>query len=237
MLARFHLTYANVIATIALFIAIGGASAFAASQFGKNTVGTSQIKNNSVTKTKIKKNAVVTAKIRGAAVTTKKIKNDAVTGAKVNESSLSTVPSAQVANTLLPSEEWHPVGARGEPPFEGTWRNLVYSASDIHGIGGNDRAAFLKDSAGVVYLKGDVTGGPSPSGPVFTLPSGYVPNNNEFLVPVLCPAPSCTSTVVPLVIQTRSFQKNAAAYVEVLGGNSAILDGVSFPAWVPPNGS
>ena len=36
---RPKLTYANVVATLALFVAVGGASAFAASQLGKNTVG------------------------------------------------------------------------------------------------------------------------------------------------------------------------------------------------------
>ena len=55
---RPRLTYANVVATLALLIAIGGASAFAASQLGKNTVGTKQLKKNSVTTAKIKKQAI-----------------------------------------------------------------------------------------------------------------------------------------------------------------------------------
>jgi hypothetical protein len=61
------LTYANVVATLALFIAIGGASAFAASQLGKNTVGTKQLKNNAVSAAKIKNGAVTQAKISSAA--------------------------------------------------------------------------------------------------------------------------------------------------------------------------
>ncbi len=40
---RVKLTYANVVATLALFIAIGGASAFAASQLAKNSVGTKDL--------------------------------------------------------------------------------------------------------------------------------------------------------------------------------------------------
>jgi hypothetical protein len=51
---RPKLTYANVVATLALFIAVGGASAFAASQLGKNSVGTKQLKNNAVTSPKVK---------------------------------------------------------------------------------------------------------------------------------------------------------------------------------------
>jgi hypothetical protein len=38
------LNYENVLATLPLFIAIGGASAFAASQLGKNSVGSKQLK-------------------------------------------------------------------------------------------------------------------------------------------------------------------------------------------------
>lgn len=71
-----RLSYANVMATVAVFIALGGAS-YAAFKLPKNSVGTKQLKNN--------------------AVTTAKIKNDAVTGAKVQESSLGTVPSAASA--------------------------------------------------------------------------------------------------------------------------------------------
>ena len=36
-----QLTYANAVATLALFIAIGGASAFAATQLAKNTAPSS----------------------------------------------------------------------------------------------------------------------------------------------------------------------------------------------------
>jgi hypothetical protein len=71
---RKRLTYANVMASIAVFLVLGGGAAFAAGKLAKNSVGTKQLKNN--------------------AVTTKKIKNNAVTGAKVKESSLGEVPSA-----------------------------------------------------------------------------------------------------------------------------------------------
>jgi hypothetical protein len=81
---RKRLTYANVMSSIAVFLVLGGGAAFAASQLGKNSVGTRQLKKNAVTKAKIKRNAVTTAKIR----------NGAVTGAKVNAATLGTVPNA-----------------------------------------------------------------------------------------------------------------------------------------------
>jgi hypothetical protein len=92
---REKLTYANVMASLAVFLILGGATAWAA--LGKNTVGTKQLKNNAVTTKKLKNNAVTSAKIKGNAVTTAKIKNGAVTGAKVNVGTLGTVPSATSA--------------------------------------------------------------------------------------------------------------------------------------------
>ncbi len=48
-----RLTYANVVATIALFIALGGATAFAATQLAKNSVGAKQLKKGAVTPVKL----------------------------------------------------------------------------------------------------------------------------------------------------------------------------------------
>lgn len=50
---RSRLTYANAIATLALFLALGGGAAYAASQLGKSTVGTKQLKRNAVTGAKV----------------------------------------------------------------------------------------------------------------------------------------------------------------------------------------
>jgi hypothetical protein len=55
-----HLTFANVVAALALFIALGGAS-YAALRLPKNSVSTRQIKNNAVTGPKIKTGAVDTS--------------------------------------------------------------------------------------------------------------------------------------------------------------------------------
>ena len=87
---RPKLTYANVTATLALIIAVGGASALAATQLAKNSVGTRQLK----------KNAVTTAKIRKQAVTAAKVKKGTLTGAQINASTLGTVPVAANAQAL-----------------------------------------------------------------------------------------------------------------------------------------
>jgi hypothetical protein len=86
---RKRITYANVMSSIAVFLVLGGATAYAAKKIGSN-----EIKGNSITTGKIKKNAVTASKIKKNSITTDKIRNGAVTGAKVNVSTLGTVPSA-----------------------------------------------------------------------------------------------------------------------------------------------
>jgi hypothetical protein len=55
---RSKLTYANVIATLALFLALGG-GAWAATTLPKNSVGSSQLKNGAVTGGKVKNGSLV----------------------------------------------------------------------------------------------------------------------------------------------------------------------------------
>ena len=73
---RERLTYANVMATVAVFIALGGAS-YAAIRVPKNSVGTKQIRKDAVNGTKVKDNTL--------------------TGKDVDERSLGTVPHADSA--------------------------------------------------------------------------------------------------------------------------------------------
>jgi hypothetical protein len=87
---RKRLTYANVMSSIAVFLILGGASAFAAKKIGSN-----QLKANSITTGKIKKEAVTTAKI----------KKNAVNGSKVDEATLGEVPSATRATTAANAEK------------------------------------------------------------------------------------------------------------------------------------
>jgi hypothetical protein len=55
-------TYANVVATLALFVALAGGTAFAATQLPKNSVGSKQIKKAAVTPAKLSKAAKSTLK-------------------------------------------------------------------------------------------------------------------------------------------------------------------------------
>lgn len=75
---RPKLSYANIVATLALFIALGG-GAYAASQLPKNSVGSKQLKNNSVT---------------GA-----KVRDGSITGQDVDAGTIGVVPSSAHAIT------------------------------------------------------------------------------------------------------------------------------------------
>jgi hypothetical protein len=63
---RFRPSPALVVASIALFVALGG-GAYAALKIPKNSVGTKQLKNNAVTSKKLAKGAVTSAKFASGA--------------------------------------------------------------------------------------------------------------------------------------------------------------------------
>jgi hypothetical protein len=77
-----RLTYANVIATLALFLALGGGAVWAANKQAAK-VGTGKLKPNAVTAGKIKANAVTSSKIRENAVTNAKIREGSVNFGKL----------------------------------------------------------------------------------------------------------------------------------------------------------
>jgi hypothetical protein len=93
-----RLTYANVIASLALFLALGGGAVWAASHKA-NQIGTGKLKQNAVTAGKIKPNAVTTSKIRDNAVTNSKLREGAVSYAKIAAGTnvVATATSSSVA--------------------------------------------------------------------------------------------------------------------------------------------
>jgi hypothetical protein len=119
------LTYANVMATVAVFIALGGAS-YAATRLPKNSVGTRQLK----------KGAVSTAKIMDQAITAAKIQNGALTGAQINASTLGAVPDASHATSAV-----HAATADSA-----THAATAASAADAATLDGRNASDFAPDS-------------------------------------------------------------------------------------------
>ena len=132
------LSYANVTSTLALVVALTGATAYAATKLPDRSVGEFQLRPGAVTAEKLRKAAVTAPKIKegaikqgkiaGGAVTAAKLTQgsvassslqegsitnaklgpEAVTGDKVNESTLSQVPSASKADFATAAESANP---------------------------------------------------------------------------------------------------------------------------------
>jgi hypothetical protein len=88
-----HLTFSNVIALLALFVALGGA-AYAGSKINgqsivNKSIGGGKLKNETITANKIKKGTITSAQIAPGSIDS----------TQINISTLTTVPSAQTATT------------------------------------------------------------------------------------------------------------------------------------------
>ena len=210
---RGKFTYANVMATIAVFLVLGGGAAFAATKLklGKNSVGTKQIKNGAVTGIKIKKGTI--------------------TGTNINLGTLGTVPSANAAatagtaNALAPMEATRVVGASGQPAFlDGTSNYSPFGSLKIQPAG------FYKDHDGIVHLTGLIKTGTGESpidGLAFQLPAGDRPASGSAEV-----SSSSESGVVIFGSNVVIEGVELSGDVWVLGGKEevAALGGTSFRA-------
>ncbi len=154
---RPRLTYANLVSSLALFVALTGAGAYAAGRLAPRSVGEAQLRPGAVTAEKLRKNAVTAPKIKALAVkegklaagsvtatklgagavgtsalaagsvTNEKLAPDAVTGDKILEGTLSQVPSASRADFATAAESANP---------------LAFAAVDLEG---NVNPALSKD--------------------------------------------------------------------------------------------
>jgi hypothetical protein len=135
---RPRLSYANVTASLALFIAVSGAGAYAAGLAPKS-VGAPELRPGAVTANKLRKNAVITPKVKAQAITTPKLADsavdgrvlapgsvsgekivfgaithdkvgpEAITGDQIVESSLTQVPIAGFADSATNAESANPL--------------------------------------------------------------------------------------------------------------------------------
>jgi hypothetical protein len=84
---RSHLSFANTISLIALFVALGGTS-LAAVTLTKNSVGAKQIKKNAVRASEVKANAVGASELRSNSVATGDIADNGVGGSDLSDNSV-----------------------------------------------------------------------------------------------------------------------------------------------------
>ncbi len=136
---RKRLTYANVMSSLAVFLVIGGATAFAATELGKNTVGSKQLKQNAVTTGKIKKEAVAGGKIKngavgnsklgGASVSSEKLADAAVTGGKI---ATAAVNGDKIAASAVNSAKVQDGSLTGTDINQGTLNGV--KAANVYGV-------------------------------------------------------------------------------------------------------
>ena len=151
-------TYANVMSTVAVFIALGGTS-YAVASLPKNSVGDRQLKNNAVTSEKIKDGAVTAADLAPGAVQSGPRGPRGADGAPG--------PAGAGAG---PAEPWRALD------LVGPWTNFAGPDHAWH------YASFRKDQLGIVHLRGLITfgGGPPPEQQIIaTLPPDYRPAHAE----------------------------------------------------------
>ena len=85
---RARLTYANVVATLALFLALGGVS------YGALRIRSAHLVNNSVRTQDLRNNDIRSKDIRNRTIVGRDILTSTVTGLQVRETSLGKVPDA-----------------------------------------------------------------------------------------------------------------------------------------------
>jgi hypothetical protein len=120
-----HLSFANAISCIALFVALSGAAYAAKTTLGNKAVKTQNLANGSVT----------TLKLKGGSVTNLKLRNGAVTGPKIAPGA---VGSSQIANGAIRSEQ-----LGGGVVTTGKLKNGAITGEKLAGnaVGGNQLAS------------------------------------------------------------------------------------------------
>ena len=156
------LTYANVMATIAVFIALGGTS-YAVTQLPRNSVGDRQLKPNAVSGAKVRDASIGRADLAGDALVAGPRGARGPAGRDGQPGPQGVAGQPGPAGVVGGAEAWRPL------PFATSWGNYG---------GENEIAVFRKDQLGRVNLRGTVTfaaGTPSAFSPIANLPDGYRP--------------------------------------------------------------
>jgi hypothetical protein len=160
-----RLTYANVSATLAPFVALGGTG------YAATTIGTSQIANNAITTPKIKNAAVTSPKLANNAVSSARIASNAVTGAKIASNAVSSakipgnaVSTAKIANAAVTTAKIANGAVTAEQIATGSLNASLFAAGQTPGI--NPAKITVANST----------------------PVGVAPNNPGATVIATCPA-------------------------------------------------
>jgi hypothetical protein len=179
--ARRRLSFANVTAALALFIALGGSSYAAirigSDQIANNSVSSKDLRNNHIRGRDIRKDTIRGTDIRDSDLQGRDVRNDTIAGADIKESSLGVVPRAQDAQTLagkpasafLGSGQLAKTGlvklAHGETKTIASTGPFTWKAACSDDGGGNTRLTITAESTEAASFAADFGAGGQPAAP------------------------------------------------------------------------
>ena len=132
---------------------------------------------------------------------------------KAQSSAVLTDVRIDCGHRSIAPEDWHLVGAAGEPPFLNDWAN---------GGSGFAPLRFYKDQLGIVHIQGTIAT-PGITNHVFTLPPGYRPAFGlRFRTDSCCPAAVYGGSF--FVLADGTVTKQQGSY------DNVSLDGIAFRA-------
>ena len=187
---RSRLTYANVMATIAVFVALGGSSVAAVSMHA-NSVGSGAIKNDSVRSRDVKDGALRGDDIKNKSIKGRDLVANSITSRTVKDHSLKALDfkAGQLpvgprgpAGGAAPSTPVTEVQFRRDVNCEehpGFFCFFTFNGGVSNLNGEYQPVGFYKDGSGIVHIQGSIesedTGHHNIPLTAFYLPKGYRP--------------------------------------------------------------
>jgi hypothetical protein len=119
---RSRLTYANVAATLALFLVIGGGTVYAASELGRNDVKSKNIAKGAVKASDLATNAVTGQKVKDGSIAGDDLQDGSITAGDIQDG---TITGADIAAGVIPQIEADVTGSATGGPKGATNANTT----------------------------------------------------------------------------------------------------------------
>lgn len=212
---------AMAVASIALFVALGGVSYGVATgsidsrEIKDNSIRGKDVRNNNLTSRDLRNNQVRGIDIRNGTIKGHDIRDNSLNRHQIREAKLDKVPEAAIADQAAVADDAALLG--GQPPsaFASATPEPVQPASLAPGataLGGPYLVpGFWRDALGTVHLQGSLA---TAAAPAFVLPAGYRP----------------AGTARFAAHDDATVEVEADGDVNVTGAGEVSLDGISFRA-------